>query len=379
MKILHLSDLHIGKRLYEYSMLEQQKYILDDIIKITESENIDCVVIAGDVYDKSVPSTDSVQLFDRFVCSLNMKKIPVLIISGNHDSPERLSFGSGIMASAGVHIAPVYSGKVKSVVLSDEHGEINFYMLPFVKPAQVRRYFPDREIMTYTDAVKAILDSIEIDTEKRNVLVTHQFVTGSCLSQSEEFAVGGTENIDGSLFEAFDYVALGHIHRPQTMYGGKIRYCGSQLKYHADEVSQEKTYTITEIKEKGTLEIRELPVCPEKKVVAYKGKYDEISDSTFYKNINTDDYIFITLTDEEDIVDAMRKLKKIYPNLLRIFYDNSRTRSVSAVRSETISSKLLPKDIFSAFYETQCSHEMTEEQQEFMKNMIKSVWEEDLS
>ncbi len=378
MKIFHLSDLHIGKRLKEYSMLEDQKYILEQICHICDTEKIDCVVIAGDIYDKTVPPAEAVQVFDEFLYNLSQKKIPVLIISGNHDSAERVSFGGRVMAAGGVHIAPVYSGKIVPVTLCDEYGDVNFYLLPFVKPANVRQFYPERKIESYTDAVSAVLEDIPIDTSKRNILVTHQFVTGAKLSKSEEFFIGGTENVDGGIFEAFDYTALGHIHCPQFVGSKKIRYCGSQLKYHFDETAAKKTYTIVEIGEKGCLEITEIPVKPRKEVREYKGTYEKLTDKEFYKNIDTEDYIYITLTDEQDIPDAARKLKKIYPYMLQLFYDNSRTQSVSVIRSEIRNESLPPISIFTEFYEAQCNHKMTEEQASFMESVIKSVWEEEL-
>lgn len=378
MRILHLSDLHIGKRLKEYSMLEDQKHILAQILEICGDEKIECVVIAGDVYDKTVPPAEAVQVFDDFIYSITEKKIPVVMISGNHDSAERIAFGGRIMSAGGVYISPVYSGKIKPVVLNDKYGEVNFYLLPFVRPANVRQYHSDRKIESFTDAMGAVIDNIEIDTTKRNIMVTHQFVTGSQLSQSEEFFIGGTENIDGGIFEKFDYVALGHIHRPQFAGSKKIRYCGSQLKYHFDEVNQEKTYTIADIDENGDVKIKEIPVEPLRQVKAYKGSYEKLTDKSFYSNINTEDYVYITLTDEEDIPDGARKLKKIYPNLLQLFYDNSRTRTTNVIHSDVRNEKLPPTEIFSEFYESRRSHKMTDEQRKFMEQLIKSVWEEEI-
>ena len=359
-------------------MLEDQKYILEDILSICDRDKIDCMVIAGDIYDKTVPPAEAVQVFDDFLYRVSMKKMPVLVISGNHDSPERISFGGRVMAAGGVYIAPVYYGRIEPVVLSDEFGEVNFYLLPFVKPANVRQYYPDRKIESYTDAISAIIGNISLDKSKRNVLVTHQFVTGSQLSKSEEFFIGGTENVDGGLFEDFDYVALGHIHRPQYIGSKKIRYCGSQLKYHFDETEQEKTYTVAELREKDVLEITEYPVIPRRQIKAYKGFYDKLTDKSFYDNVNTEDYIYITLTDEADIPDAARKLKKIYPNMLQLFYDNSRTRTKNIVHSEVRNEKLPPIDIFSEFFELRCSRKMTDEQQKYMESLIKSVWEEEI-
>ncbi|MBR5513475.1 MAG: exonuclease SbcCD subunit D [Ruminococcus sp.] len=378
MKIFHLSDLHIGKKLKEYSMLENQKYVLSQVYEICDGEEIDCVVIAGDIYDKTVPPAEAVQVFDDFLYKLTQKNIPVLIISGNHDSAERISFGGRVMSAGGVYIAPVYNGKIQLVILSDEHGEVNFYLLPFIKPSNVRGFYPDRKIESFTEALEAVIGDIEIDDAKRNILVTHQFVTGSQLSKSEEFFVGGTENVDCGILDTFDYVALGHIHRPQFVGSSKIRYCGSQLKYHIDEVNQEKSFTIADIDENGNVSIKEIPIKPLRDVKSYKGTYEQLTDKNFYSNINTEDYIYITLTDEADIPDGARKLKKVYPNLLQLFYDNSRTRKNNVILSDVRNEKMPPIDIFSEFFELKCNRKMTDEQKEFMDSLIKSVWEEEI-
>lgn len=378
MKLLHLSDLHIGKKLKEYSMLDEQKYILSRICDICDEKDIECVVIAGDVYDKSVPPTEAVQAFDEFIYRLYAKKIPVLIISGNHDSPERLSFGGRVMTAGGIHIVPAYNGEVNTVTLNDKFGEVIFHLLPFVKPVNVRRFFSDKNIESCNDAVAAILGDIRLDESKRNVLVAHQFVTGSQLSQSEELYIGGEENIDGRLFSAFDYAALGHIHRPQYVGDKKIRYCGSLLKYHIEEANREKTITIAEIGEKGDLKIEELPVTPLHDVRSYKGSFEKLTDKTFYANVNTDDYVYITLTDEADVPDAARKLKKIYPNLLQLLYDNSRTAAAGTIKMTAVPEKQPPISIFSDFFEMQCLHKMSDEQNEVMQSLIKSVWEEEI-
>ena len=217
MKFLHLSDLHIGKRVNEFSMLEDQEYILTKIINIIDSEKPDAVVIAGDVYDKSVPSAEAVQLFDDFLCRLAQRKLQVFVISGNHDSAERMAFGGRLMDISGVHMSPVYNGKVEAISLDDEFGKVNFFMLPFVKPANVRRFFEDAEIESYTDAVRVAVENMNVNADERNVIVTHQFVTGAVKCESEEISVGGSDNVDASVFDAFDYVALGHIHSPQNI------------------------------------------------------------------------------------------------------------------------------------------------------------------
>ena len=240
MKFLHLSDLHLGKRVHGFSMLEDQAYILQQILGCIVSEQPDGVLICGDIYDKAVPSAEAVALCDDFFYHLAQLKVPVFAISGNHDSPERLAFGSRLMDGSGVHFSPVYDGGVQPFVLTDKWGEVGIYMLPFVKPAHVRRYFPEAEIDSYTDALSAAVVAMQVDTSRRNVLLTHQFVTGAATSDSEELSVGGTDNVDGSVFDPFDYVALGHIHRPQNMGSPRLRYCGSPLKYSFSEAGHQK-------------------------------------------------------------------------------------------------------------------------------------------
>lgn len=378
MRILHLSDLHLGKRVNEFSMLEEQEYILNQILEIIDNEKPQAVIIAGDVYDKSVPSAEAVRLFDDFLCGLSMRGLQVFVISGNHDSAERIAFGGRIMSSSGIHMSPVYNGKTEPVELRDEFGSLNVYMLPFIKPLHVKRLHSDVEIESYNDALRIVIEEMNVDPECRNILVTHQFVTGASLSRSEELSVGGAENVDASVFEAFDYVALGHIHRPQNIGDGRIRYCGTLLKYSFSEINQEKSVTIAEIGAKGELTIRTLPVIPQHDMREYKGTFAQVTDKAFYSNINTDDYIFITLTDEEDIPDAVRKLRKIYPRMMKLSYDNSRTRSRTEIKTDLSAEDIPPEQLFARFYEQQNNHSMNEEQLRFVSELIKDVWEEEL-
>ena len=229
MKFVHLSDLHLGKRVNEYSMLEDQEYILTKIINIIDDEKPAGVIIAGDVYDKSIPSAEAVQMFDDFLTRLAKRNLQVFVISGNHDSPERMSFGSRLMDQSGIHISQVYSGKIEPFAMKDEHGIINVYMLPFVKPAHVKR-FSDESIESYTDAIRVAVAEMNVDQSARNLLITHQFVTGATRSESEDISVGGSDNVDVSVFDGFDYVALGHIHSPQNCTSERVRYCGTPIK-----------------------------------------------------------------------------------------------------------------------------------------------------
>lgn len=375
MKFLHLSDLHIGKRVNEFSMLEDQEYILTKIINIIDDEKPDAVVIAGDVYDKSVPSAEAVQLFDDFLCRLAKRKMQVFVISGNHDSAERMAFGGRLMDISGVHMSPVYNGKVEAISLDDEFGRVNFFMLPFVKPANVRRFFEDAQIESYTDAVRVAVENMNVNADERNVIVTHQFVTGAEKCESEEISVGGSDNVDASVFDCFDYVALGHIHGPQNIKSERIRYCGTPLKYSFSEMKHKKSVTVVEMGEKGSLEIRTVALEPMRDMREIKGTYAEITLKENYVDTNTDDYMHITLTDEEDIPDAIGKLRVIYPNLMKLDYDNKRTRSSAKLDIIENIEQRSPLDLFAEFYEKQNNQPMTDGQSEFMKSLIESIWE----
>ena len=376
MKLIHLSDIHLGKRVNEFSMLEDQAHILKKILVVVDEEKPNGVLIAGDVYDKSVPSTEAVQLFDDFLVRLAERKLPVFIISGNHDSPERLSFANRLIDAVGIHLAPVYNGVVEPITLSDEYGPVNVYMLPFIKPAHVRGFFPDTEITGYSDAVAAAIGRMNIDKTQRNVLITHQFVTGAQRSDSEELSVGGTDNIGAEVFCDFDYVALGHIHGPQNMDSGRIRYCGSPLKYSFSEAAQQKSVTVAELKEKGTLEIHTVPLIPRRDMVELKGSYQQLTLREFYENTTyQEDYTHITLTDEEDIPDAVAKLRAVYHNLMKLDYDNRRTRSGVTITDTSCSEKRSPLDIFADFYEMQNDMPMSDEQSDFVTRLIEDIWE----
>ena len=376
MKLIHLSDIHLGKRVNEFSMLEDQAHILKKILAVVDEEKPDGVLIAGDVYDKSVPSTEAVQLFDDFLVRLAERKLPVFIISGNHDSPERLSFANRLIDAAGIHLAPVYNGVVEPITLSDEYGPVNVYMLPFIKPAHVRGFFPDTEITGYSDAVAAAIGRMNIDKTQRNVLITHQFVTGAQRSDSEELSVGGTDNIGAEVFCDFDYVALGHIHGPQNMDSGRIRYCGSPLKYSSSEAAQQKSVTVAELKEKGTLEIHTVPLIPRRDMVELKGSYQQLTLREFYENTTyQEDYTHITLTDEEDIPDAVAKLRAVYHNLMKLDYDNTRTRHSAAISGAENVETRSPIDLFAEFYELQNGLPMSAEQTELVASLIEKIWE----
>ena len=370
MKFLHLSDLHLGKRVNEFPMLADQKAILAQILKIADDERPNAVLIAGDVYDKSVPPVEAVELFDDFLVKLAARKLPVYVIGGNHDSPERLAFCNRLIDASGIHISPAYGGDVRPLSLADGYGKVNIYMLPFVKPANVRRYFPEEQIESYTDAVRVAISKMQVNAAERNLLVTHQFVTGAARCDSEEISVGGADNVDLSVFDAFDYVALGHIHGAQNI-SPRVRYCGTPLKYFFSEAKQQKSVTVAELKEKGTLESRTVPLTPERDMHEIRGTYEEIASKNFYENTTyRSDYMHVTLTDETDVPDAMAKLRVIYRNLMTLSYDNTRTRARTELGAAAETEKKTPLDLFAEFYEKQNGAPMDEEQRAFVRELI---------
>ena len=377
MKLIHLSDLHLGKRVNEYSMLDDQAYILKQILSVIETEKPDGVILAGDIYDKAVPPAEAVSLFDDFLAALAKRKLEVFVISGNHDSPERIAFGSRIMAAGGIHLSPVYTGQVEPVCLHDEFGEINFYLLPFLKPAHVRHCYETEEIASFTDALRCAIGHMAVDTSKRNVLVTHQFVTGASRSESEEIGVGGADNVDASVFEGFDYVALGHIHSPQNCSSDRIRYCGTPLKYSFSEAKDHKSVTVVELREKGSFACRTVALVPRHDLVELKGTYEELTRRSFYENTTwQEDYTHVTLTDEEDVPDAVGKLRAIYHRLMKLDYDNKRTRSSAAITADPEMEKKSPLELFSEFYALQNGQPMSAEQNAFMTDLIEKTWED---
>ena len=375
MKLFHISDLHIGKRVNEVSMLEDQAYILRRILQMIDEEKPDALLIAGDVYDKSVPSAEAVTLFDDFLFRLAKRKLPVLIISGNHDSPERLSFGGRLMENAGVHLSPVYDGHAACVSLSDAHGEVDFWLLPFIKPAHVKRYYPEEEIESYTDAVRVAIEKMGMDRTKRNVLLTHQFVTGASTCESEEISVGGSDNVDAGVFEGIDYVALGHIHGPQNVGSSRIRYCGTPLKYSFSEAGHYKSVTVAELGAKGELSLHTLPLEPLRDMRQIRGTFAQLSDRTFYETQKTDDYLHVILTDEEDVAEALGRLRVIYPGIMKLTYDNTRTRGNQIIGSAQDVRRKSPLELFEELYALQNNQPMTQEQRNFAQDLIESIWE----
>lgn len=375
MKLVHLSDLHLGKRVNEFSMLEEQDYILRQILSVIDGERPQAVIIAGDVYDKSVPSAEAVQLFDFFLSSLAKRGLEVFVISGNHDSPERIAFGGRLMQKSGIHMSPVYDGTVEPITLSDEHGAVSFFMLPFLKPAQVRKCLDDDSIESYTDAVAAAISRMEIKPDERNVLITHQFVTGASRSDSEEISVGGADNVDVSVFEPFDYTALGHIHGPQNVGRETVRYCGTPLKYSFSEISHEKSVTVVEMGKKGDITVRTVPLTPLHDMREVKGSYADLTLLENYENTSRDDYLHVILTDEDDVPDAIGRLRAIYPNIMKLDYDNMRTRNTQTLEADGDVENKSPIELLGELFEKQNGREMSGEQEKFAAELIEKIWE----
>ena len=377
MKLFHLSDLHIGKRVNEFSMIEDQKYILTQILYAADQEKPDGILISGDVYDRTIPTAEAVQVFDAFLTRLSEQKIPAFIISGNHDSAERLAFGSSLMGKSGIYFSKVYDGTVEKIPMQDAYGTVWIYLLPFLRPSTIRHALPERaeEVRSAADAVRIALEQTKIDEKERNVLLAHQFVTGAKRCDAEELQVGDVDQIPAELFASFEYVALGHIHSPQKVGRETVRYCGAPLKYSFSEAGQEKSITVVELKEKSSVDLRTIPLKPLHDLRKIRGTYLEVTAKSFYENRDSEDYLQVTLTDEEDVPDGMAKLRTIYPNLMRLEYDNKRTRSNAEVRAAERVEEKSELELFQEFYELQNNQSMTEVQEQFVEELLRGMKE----
>ena len=377
MKLFHLSDLHIGKRVNEFSMIEDQKYILTQILYAADQEKPDGILISGDVYDRTIPTAEAVQVFDAFLTRLSEQKIPAFIISGNHDSAERLAFGSSLMGKSGIYFSKVYDRTVEKIPMQDAYGTVWIYLLPFLRPSTIRHALPERaeEVQSAADAVRIALEQTKIDEKERNVLLAHQFVTGAKRCDAEELQVGDVDQIPAELFASFEYVALGHIHSPQKVGRETVRYCGAPLKYSFSEAGQDKSITVVELKEKGSVDLRTIPLKPLHDLRKIRGTYLEVTAKSFYENRDCEDYLQVTLTDEEDVPDGMAKLRTIYPNLMRLEYDNKRTRSNAEVRAAERVEEKSELELFQEFYELQNNQSMTEVQEQFVEELLRGMKE----
>ena len=377
MKFIHLSDLHLGKKLGEFDLIEDQKYITDRIFDIIDSEKPDAVIIAGDIYDRGFPPLDAINLFDDIIVRLAGKRIESFIISGNHDSAERNAFANRLIDLSGIHLSSVYNGNVKPLTLKDSHGEVNFWMLPFIKPATVRNFFPDEEIASYTDAVKVAVKNMNADFSSRNILIAHQFVTGSERCDSEDVSVGGSDNVDAAAFEGFDYVALGHLHGAQSAVRETIRYCGTPLKYSLSEINHEKSVTVVEIGEKDDVRIRTVPLAPMRDIVEITGSYNEIISQEFSSKLKKDDFYKFILTDEENIVNVMNRVRTVYPNVIKIDYTHAQTVRAAEFSSDQNVGNLSMLDNFKNFYRSVKGEELSERQTAYLTALIEKIEEEE--
>lgn len=380
MKLMHLADLHLGKRVNGFSMMEDQEYILNRILEIMEEEHPDGLLIAGDVYDKSIPPAEAVRLMDDFLTAVAAKHVPVFLISGNHDSAERVAFGHQLMQGSGIWISPVYDGTIRHHTLEDRWGEVNIYLIPFLRPSVVRSFFPDVEIEDYTDALGTIIEDLQLDTSRRNVVLAHQFVTAAGAlpetCDSEQLSVGGLDRVDGSVFSPFDYTALGHLHGPQRVGSETIRYAGSPLKYSFSELHQKKSVTVVELRAKGETEIRQIPLQPRREMTELRGTFEEILEEARKKGEPQTDYYHMILTDETDVVDALSRLREYYPNIMLLDYDNRRTRSQKEVEQLDRVEERTPGELFAALYEQQNGQEMDSDRKEYLDGLIREIWEE---
>lgn len=375
MKLLHLSDLHLGKRVNGFSMLEDQRVILTQIVDLAEEEKVDAVLLAGDLYDKPVPPAEAVTLLDGFLTRLSGGGIPVFAISGNHDSPERLAFATRLLAGEGIHLTAQYQGPQPPFLLQDEYGDVAIYALPYLKPALVRHWNPEADIASYEEAVSYALGQWAVDKTRRNVLLAHQFVTGGVTCESEERSVGGVDQIPAHLFAAFDYVALGHLHGPQSVGRPTLRYSGSPLKYSFSECGHEKSVTLVTLREKGQVEIQALPLTPRRDLREIRGAYEEVTAKSFYQGTNREDYLHVILTDEEDVPEAMGKLRTIYPNLMKLSYDNRRTQGVAEVTGAERPEEKTPLELFQDFYRLQNNQPMAPQQEALVRQLMETIWE----
>ena len=377
MIFLHLADLHLGKRLHNFSLLEDQTHILQEILHIVDEKKPDAVLICGDVYDKSIPPQEAVTLFDSFLTDLAKRKQPIFIISGNHDSPERLAFGANLMKMSDVYISSVYQKEMQPIPLKDAFGEINVYMLPFIKPIHVKNAFPDSAIESYTDAVKTALDAGNVDNQGRNILLAHQFVQGGMRAGSEDTTtiVGGLDNVSPSVFDAFDFVALGHLHSWQRVTREGIQYAGTPLKYSLSERKDKKTVTLIDMQEKGNITYTRLPLVPMRDICHLKGTFQELMNLEFIRSQRLTNYFYITLTDELEIPDGKNKMSMHYENILQFEYDNQRTRANASFEIAAEVEQKTPFQLFSDFFSTQTGQSLTNAQETFVTTLIEKIWE----
>ena len=382
MKFLHLSDLHIGKNVNGFSMIEEQKHVFEQIIGYIKTECPAAVLIAGDVYDRAVPSVEAVHVFDDFLTAMAGEDIAVILISGNHDSPERINFASRLLSDKRLFFYSTFNGSLHKVALSDEYGEVNFWLLPFIKPSVVRGMFVEREIESYDDAITAAVETTDIDYAARNVFVSHQFYTKAGItpvrSESELNPVGSLDAVDAGIIELFDYVALGHLHGRQGVGAEHIRYSGSPIKYSLSEWRHEKSVTLVELNEKGSMTISALPLVPIHDMREIKGELKKLISDEVSTIVDKEDYLRVILTDEDEIIDPMGKLRSVYPNIMSLGFENSRTNvDIDAIIAdvETVE-RLSHYELFGEFFLGAQGSTMSAEQVEIVRELLETEGEE---
>ena len=371
MIFIHLGDLHLGKTVNDFNMIDDQKYILNTILDIVDERKVDAVLIAGDVYDKPLPSEEAVRLLNYFLSELSLRGCKTFMISGNHDSDERLNFGSSLFEKSNIFITSMFDGKLKSYSMEDEHGKVNIYSLPFVKASWVRHYFPDAQIDNYDDAVKTVLSSQNINFDERNILVAHQFVAGKGSDPeragSENVSVinvGTVEKIGSDTLNGFDYVALGHIHSPQSVGAENIRYSGSPLKYSLSEINNNKSVPLITLGKKGEMDIELIPLKPKRDMRRIKGNLQILLEK---ENVsNTEDYIYAVLTDEEPLLGAMDILRQTYPYVMKMEISNSHTKEMSEFDFSKITEDKSFEELIREFYESMYGTSISDEEMELM-------------
>lgn len=383
MRFIHLSDLHIGKRVNGFPMLEDQRYILEQILKKTKESAADAVIIAGDIYDKPVPSAEAVDLFDDFLVGLTRLGVRVFLISGNHDSAERISYAGRLLRESQVYISPRFDGILHPVPVSDDFGTVYVYLIPYIHPSLVRNAWPEEKVGSYDDAMRVLLEKSDVDPSARNLAVVHQFVTAGGQSpeetDSEEKHVGGLDNVDASAFDAFDYVALGHLHGPQRIGRDTIRYAGSPLKYSFSEEKQNKSITLAELKEKGEVTYDLLPLEARRDLRTVRGSFEEVTSPEFTARLKGDDYYRVILTDENDVPNALSRLRRrFYENLMILEYDNTRTSSDVRIEAEEGEEEKEPIEVLGDLYQMQNGREMSPLQKETAQKLIRRIWGEDI-
>lgn len=385
MKLLHISDLHIGKRVGGISLVDDQRFILAQVVSLAEGEGVDAVLVAGDIYDKASPSAEAVTVFDTFLTELSDAGIRVLAVPGNHDSAERIAYAQGLLAGQGVCFPPVYAGEVEKVVLEDAHGPVCFWLLPFLKPADVRRFFPDEEIGDdYAAAVGAALGACDVDRSARNVILSHQLVTAGGRAPDradDEIKLGGIDNVDFSVYDAFDYVALGHVHRPQRVGRDTVRYSGSPLKYSFSEAGHGKSAVVVELGPKGgggavgdCVGFRLAPLVPRHDMREVRASLQTLLAEGAASREGVEDYLHVTLTDEHPQLDAMARIREVFPNAMSLDYDNLAlamrrgrpARAVDPDKADTV-------ELFAGFYEEQAGKPMDEVQSDVVARTVRAV------